>query len=52
MCSFKAELGKSDFMKQNNLSVVKHLLLRAETQLDWSKVSLSSLQVKFHGLPP
>ena len=44
-CSFVAELGKSDFLKQDNLSMVKHLLLRAEKQLDWSKVSLASLQV-------
>ena len=45
ICSFKAELGKSDFLKQDNLSMVKHLLLRAEKQLDWNTISLSFLQV-------
>lgn len=44
-CRFKAELGKSNFLEQDNLSIVKHLLLRAEKQLDWSKIVLSCLLV-------
>lgn len=45
VCRFKANLASNQLWNESNLSVVKLLLLRAETKLDWDKIVLSFLQV-------
>ncbi|KAL0044208.1 hypothetical protein WJX82_004293 [Trebouxia sp. C0006] len=42
---FKAELSRSDFLRQGNKDLVKYLLLRAEDTLLWASISWSQLQV-------
>jgi len=44
-CRFKAELSRSDLLRQGNMDLVRYLLLRAEDSLSWASISWSKLQV-------
>ncbi len=39
------ELSRSDLLRQDNMDLVRYLLLRAEDRLSWASISWSQLQV-------